>query len=90
MADRGSLRSSASISLTLNAREKDRKGSAASLLKHEARQGVEFDGTTADRALHGGGFLFFFGDIRNRHQAASCVDRGKKGVRGRYLGFIGA
>ena len=68
VADRGSLRSLASVSLTQNVREKDRKGSVASLPKHEARQGVEFDDTSADRALHGGGFLFFFGEIQNRQQ----------------------
>jgi len=77
VADRGSLRSSASISLTQNVREKDRKGSVASLPKHKARQGVEFDGTTADRVLHGSGFLFFSArsEIGNRRARTSqaCV-----------------
>ena len=49
--------SSASISLTHKAIEKDRKGSVASLLNQEARQRLDCGRAGAKRVNHDGGFL---------------------------------
>ena len=44
--------SSVTVSMTQNARENERKGSVASLLKHEARQGLDFARTAASYDFH--------------------------------------
>jgi len=56
---RGALRSSASIRLTQNAREEDRKGSGASLVNHEARQGLDCGRASANCVNHCGDILRF-------------------------------
>jgi len=75
------------ISATLRehskATESRGRGLEASSPRCNTRQGLEFDGTTANRALHGGGFLCSSARSEIDTRAASCVDRGKRRSRGR-------